>query len=248
MALESASYISGLVSTNPSGSDAISQGDDHLRLIKTVLKASLPNAYEAVNGIHTGGTAPTSTSAGQLWFDTSNNLLKMRNEADSGWINMSASEGSRLLDVTHDIESSTGSFRSNTYVNTGWSVTHTCLSATSNLYIHVDGGQQTFSSWDSGSQHQYGYIRLANTSGVLITGTTDNILIADMKDSVGSGLSTNEFGAGFSHTWKVIPANRPDTPSAVGSNTFNIFIKTPQSGAGGTTLFTGNFMVWEIEE
>ena len=248
MALESASYISGLVSTNPSGSDAISQGDDHLRLIKTVLKASLPNAYEAVNGIHTGATAPTSTSAGQLWFDTSNNLLKMRNEADSGWLNMSASEGSRLLSVTHDIESSTSQFRSNTYVDTGWSVTHTCLSATSNLYVHIDGTQGTYSSWDSGSDHQYAYIRLANTSGTLITGTTDDIYIADMKDSVGSGLATNEYAGGFSHTWKVTPANRPDTPSAVGSNTFDIWIKTPQAGAGGTGVSDGTFIVWEIEE
>jgi len=33
MALESASFISGLVSANPPGTDAISQGDDHLRLI-----------------------------------------------------------------------------------------------------------------------------------------------------------------------------------------------------------------------
>ena len=75
MALESASFISGLVSANPPGTDAISQGDDHLRLIKTVLKASLPNADAALNGIHTKATAPSSTSAGQLWFDTTANIL-----------------------------------------------------------------------------------------------------------------------------------------------------------------------------
>ena len=43
MALESATYIDGLVITNPTGSDPISRGDDHIRLIKTVLKNSLPN-------------------------------------------------------------------------------------------------------------------------------------------------------------------------------------------------------------
>ena len=79
MALESASFISGLVDTNPTGTDAISQGDDHLRLIKSVLQGTFPNAYEAINGIHTGATAPTSTSAGQLWFDTSTDLVKIRN-------------------------------------------------------------------------------------------------------------------------------------------------------------------------
>jgi hypothetical protein len=39
MALESTSVISGLVVTNPVASDNRSQGDDHLRLIKTVLLA-----------------------------------------------------------------------------------------------------------------------------------------------------------------------------------------------------------------
>ena len=39
MGLESATYISQLVATNPLATDPISQGDDHLRLIKSVLQA-----------------------------------------------------------------------------------------------------------------------------------------------------------------------------------------------------------------
>ena len=38
MALESANYLNGLVDTNPASTDQVSQGDDHLRLIKKVLK------------------------------------------------------------------------------------------------------------------------------------------------------------------------------------------------------------------
>ena len=38
MALESATYISELVDTNPVVGDPVGQGDDHLRMIKTVLK------------------------------------------------------------------------------------------------------------------------------------------------------------------------------------------------------------------
>ena len=78
MALESATFISGLVNTNPSGSDSISQGDDHLRLIKTVLKNTLPNADEAINGVHTSGSAPSPTTAGLIWFDTSTNFIFFR--------------------------------------------------------------------------------------------------------------------------------------------------------------------------
>ena len=90
MTVESASFVSGLVPAYPPGSDSISEGDDHLRLIKTVLQGTFPNANAAMNGIHTG-TEPTSTSAGQLWFDTSLNVLKIRNEADGAWVTLGAS-------------------------------------------------------------------------------------------------------------------------------------------------------------
>jgi microcystin-dependent protein len=43
MALETANYISGLVSTNPTSTDTVSQADDHIRLIKKVLKDTFPN-------------------------------------------------------------------------------------------------------------------------------------------------------------------------------------------------------------
>jgi len=246
MALESASFISGLVSANPPGTDAISQGDDHLRLIKTVLKASLPNADAAINGIHTKATAPSSTSAGQLWFDTTDNLIKIRNEADDGWIILLASEGSRLLKTTHSIESTTSTFRSDSYIDTGWSIAHNKLSATSTLYVHVDGMNDVFSAWDDGDDHQYTYIKLANTSGTLIVGTTDNILVGDVKEDGHSISASAEHGFGFSHTWKVTAANCPDGTSGV--NTFDIWSKQPKAAAGGTTFVSGTMMVWEVEE
>jgi len=86
MTVESATYVSGLNANYPPGSDTISEGDDHLRLIKAVLKSTLPNADEAINGVHTGTSAPSPTSSGQLWFDTSGTGdLKVRNKADSAF-------------------------------------------------------------------------------------------------------------------------------------------------------------------
>jgi microcystin-dependent protein len=43
MALETATYINGLVPANPLGSDAIAFADDHIRLIKSTIKATFPN-------------------------------------------------------------------------------------------------------------------------------------------------------------------------------------------------------------
>lgn len=56
MALESGNYINDLAITNPTSSDPKSQGDDHLRLIKTVLK-------ETLNGF-TGAILVTATDTG----------------------------------------------------------------------------------------------------------------------------------------------------------------------------------------
>lgn len=54
MTVESASYISQLDTTLPTAADLISEGDDHLRLTKTVLKTQFPNF---------GATAITASAA-----------------------------------------------------------------------------------------------------------------------------------------------------------------------------------------
>jgi len=48
MPLESGTFISDLVSTNPAITDQVSQGDDHIRLIKKVLLNTFPNINAAL--------------------------------------------------------------------------------------------------------------------------------------------------------------------------------------------------------
>lgn len=48
MALEAATLIGDLVPTNPTGNDARSQGDDHIRMLKAVLRNTFPNLGGAV--------------------------------------------------------------------------------------------------------------------------------------------------------------------------------------------------------
>lgn len=48
MALETGNYISDLNAANPNNTDLKSQGDDHLRLLKKVIKASFPNISGAM--------------------------------------------------------------------------------------------------------------------------------------------------------------------------------------------------------
>lgn len=53
MALETGTYISDLVVTNPTGADAKSTADDHLRLLKSTVKNTFPNVTGAVTPSHT---------------------------------------------------------------------------------------------------------------------------------------------------------------------------------------------------
>ena len=49
MGLETGTYLDALVPTNPASTDGLAQADDHLRLIKSTLKNTLPNLSGAVN-------------------------------------------------------------------------------------------------------------------------------------------------------------------------------------------------------
>jgi hypothetical protein len=57
MALETGTYISDLVDTNPLSSDLKSQGDDHIRLIKKTIKNTFPNIAGEVDATHTALSA-----------------------------------------------------------------------------------------------------------------------------------------------------------------------------------------------
>lgn len=48
MALETATFIDGLVVTNPASVDSLAQADDHLRLIKGTIKSTFPSITGAI--------------------------------------------------------------------------------------------------------------------------------------------------------------------------------------------------------
>ena len=53
MGLETGTYISDLNSSNPVAGDPVNEGDDHLRLIKSTVKATFPSVTGAVTSTHT---------------------------------------------------------------------------------------------------------------------------------------------------------------------------------------------------
>jgi hypothetical protein len=49
-------------------------------------RADINNVLQAILSNNSSATAPTVTAANMFWYDTANNVLKMRNEADTAWI------------------------------------------------------------------------------------------------------------------------------------------------------------------
>ena len=51
-------------------------------------RTDLNNALAALASTSLGTTAPSTTFAGQLWYDSTNHKLEIRNEADDAWITL----------------------------------------------------------------------------------------------------------------------------------------------------------------
>ena len=108
MGLETGNFVSSLDRQWPLSSDMVSEGDNHLQLIKRALQYSFPMGKDtstvtsvgpdqAVQVIIAKATEPTiDTSAsghadramGMVWLDTTDNLVKIRNQANSNWITL----------------------------------------------------------------------------------------------------------------------------------------------------------------
>jgi len=73
-------------------------------------RADINSALQAIGSLSSGSTAPSTTYANMLWYDTLNNTLKMRSEANSVWISVGyldqSSNAFRIFDDTQVVNSS----------------------------------------------------------------------------------------------------------------------------------------------
>lgn len=97
-------------------------------------RSDINSALQALASTSSGSTAPSTTFANQLWYDDANNILKIRNEANSAWISILTLNQS--TNVVTSVESSASLAGTNTF-----SATNTfsgAISATANAYMAID--------------------------------------------------------------------------------------------------------------
>ncbi len=71
-------------------------------------RTDINNALNAIATNNSGGSAPSTTYASQWWYDTGANLLRIRNEANTGWITAAYLDGStwKIIDNTPVVNTS----------------------------------------------------------------------------------------------------------------------------------------------
>ena len=147
MGLETGSTISSFITSNPTSSDPVNQGDDHLRLIKSVLKSQFPGA--AGNGF---ATAITATEAElnalhgltNFYFASGTRMPFAQAAAPTGWTqDTSDNANNRMLRVVSSAGNGVGGSDS-PIVNSTTMVAHTHTFTGSALaaHTHSDAGHQ----------------------------------------------------------------------------------------------------------
>jgi hypothetical protein len=60
-------------------------------------RTDINNGLQSLASNNSGASAPSTTYANMFWYDTANNLLKIRNEGNSAWINVAYIDQSNNL-------------------------------------------------------------------------------------------------------------------------------------------------------
>jgi hypothetical protein len=144
MGLETGSTISSFITSNPTSSDPVNQGDDHLRLIKSVLKAQFPGA--AGNGF---ATAITATEAEinalhgltNFYFASGTRMPFAQAAAPTGWTQDTTDNATnRMLRVVNTTGNGIGGSASPILNNVVSSHTHTFTGNAMGAHSHSDSG------------------------------------------------------------------------------------------------------------
>ena len=73
-------------------------------------RADITSALQALGSTNSGATAPTTTYANMMWYDTTNHILKVRAEANDAWISVGyLDQGSDTFKILDDTTVATSS-------------------------------------------------------------------------------------------------------------------------------------------
>lgn len=213
MALETGTYINSLDAANPAATDALSSADDHLRLIKSTIKATFPNVTGAVTATHTTLNSTIVPSGGIIIWSGAESAIP------TGWVLCNGSNS------TPDLRDKFVMGAGTTAVNTTGG-TNSLTIATANLPSHTHaisltsgaGGSHTHSISSDGA-HSHTFVVHGSPGSDTNSFDVDNQNnggsdAPSTKTTSSSGAHTHTIGSESSHTHAI-----SGTSAATGSGT-----------------------------
>lgn len=203
MGLETGSTISSFITSNPTSSDPVNQGDDHLRLIKSVLKAQFPGA--AGNGFAIPITATEAEinalhGLTNFYFTSGTRMPFAQAAAPTGWTqDTSNNANNRMLRVVNTAGNGVGGSDS-PIVNSTTMVAHT-HTFTGVAHTHTDSGH---SHTQRGQNALSGGFTPVLASGTATVNADTNTANASAVISSTTATGTNSTTTGVSWTPRYI--------------------------------------------
>jgi hypothetical protein len=203
MGLETGSTISSFITSNPTSSDPVNQGDDHLRLIKSVLKAQFPGA--AGNGFAIPITATEAEinalhGLTNFYFTAGTRMPFAQAAAPTGWTqDITDNATNRMLRVVSSAGNGVGGSDS-PIVNSTTMVAHT-HTFTGVAHTHTDSGH---SHTQIGQNALSGGFTPVLASGTATVNADTNTANASAVISSTTATGTNSTTTGVSWTPRYI--------------------------------------------
>lgn len=225
MALESGTFVSDLVSSNPPGTDPKNQGDDHLRLVKAVLQATFPDADKA---FYLPGVQAKSANYPIVDADE-NDLFVVDSTGADRTITLPTSPTTGFL-----VRVMKGDASGNTVIVDGGGAETINGAATSVLTARYETETYIFDGTE------WKIVSVDNDTG----GFLSNV-VEDTSPQLGAALDTNAFAINESEGTSVSGAT-PDiwqtdgnTVHITGATTITSFGTAPRAGAWRKIIFDG---------
>jgi hypothetical protein len=191
-------------------------------------RADLNDALVALGSTNSGATAPATTYANQLWYDTANNILKIRNEDNDAWISIVT------LDQSGDVVSAITAVTVNaTTLNTG------ALNATGVTTVQA-GTAAAPAITTTGDTNTGIFFPAADTIAFSEGGVESMRINASGQVGIGTSSPTQqlEVAATSSTTATILAQNTTATSGGAqlrAGNPQNLLIMGTDSNAGGLT-------------